>query len=182
MIIVLNLHSLVNPLIANLHPNEDVVLYQSIGQTNVKGRILPLYSEGEAVELQIQPAGDESLTQQYDANQSTISRKAYLFSDTTAGVIPRSVHRPLARNGDMICRADDTWWLVTSLSEDFSKSGWVSITITEQLKAPDFTACEWYSESDEEEEESEEEAEATGENSLTADAADGETEEEAGSE
>lgn len=157
---MLNLHSIANPLIANLHPNEAVTIYQSIGQTNTRGKITPIYASGEAVEMQIQ-GGDENLTQTNDVNQTSVVRKAYLFADMSSELIPRSLHRSLARTGDYICRADGTWWLVTALLEDFSKSGWVSVNMTEQLKSPDFSACEWYSETEEEEEESTETSDET---------------------
>jgi hypothetical protein len=91
----------------------------------------------------IQSLTDEQLYHAGNTGQNEISRTCYLFSAPSTAEKPASIIRPLARTGDMLQRADGTWWLTTSLKEDFSSSGWVNIGITLQVNPPDFSACAW---------------------------------------
>lgn len=141
----LNLHALVRPMIAAVHPEETVTLYQAHGQTNVAGKITPLYAAPRPVQAQVQNVGDAALAHADRVGQNDITRHMYLFA--TPGDAPAGVVRPLARGGDMIQRgpaAGGTWWLVTAVPEDFAQVGWVCVRVTLQVKAPDFSASEWW--------------------------------------
>lgn len=72
-------------------------------------------------------------------SSTRIDRKAYLFAPD-APVPPQGTVRSLARTGDMLERADGTWWLVTVLIEDFTASGWVCVGIAQQVDGPDLGA------------------------------------------
>jgi hypothetical protein len=134
---MLNLHAIVNPLISVVHPNENGFLYQSTGQDNVKGKVIPLYSDGIAIDMQVQTESPEVLAHVDKINQDEISRKFYLMAPQ--GQVPSGIIRPLTKSGDLILRADQTWWLVTAVLEDFSQSDWVAVRAVLQVKAP-----EWY--------------------------------------
>ena len=140
---MINLHAVVRPIITTLHPDEVVTLYQSVGQVNTLGRIAAKYAEGQTVQAQIQTLSADELQQNDAFSRTGIHRKAYLYCPVES-MPPTGIVRVLARNGDFIQRADGTWWLVVSLLEDFSKSEWVCVGITQQIKAPDFSASDWY--------------------------------------
>lgn len=139
---MINLHAIVRAPITYLHPDETVTLYQSTGQTNILGRIKPSYSEGIALQAQIQTLSADELAQREDTSKTEIHAKAYLNANEAQP--PAGIIRILARNGDFIRRADGTWWLITSILEEFAKSGWESVGIVQQLQAPDFSGSSWY--------------------------------------
>lgn len=134
---MINLHSIVKPAITALHPDETVTLYRSLGITNVKGEIKTKYAAGSVVKAQIQSLSDDKLFHSGRTGQNNTTRKAYLFSEDSTTEKPAPVIRPISRTGDMVKRADDTWWLVESLLEDFSHAGWVCVGLVLQTKAPE---------------------------------------------
>ena len=58
---MMNLHAMVRGAIPALHPDESVTLRQSVGQKNVRGRIVPVYAPGQTVAAQIQSLGSDDL-------------------------------------------------------------------------------------------------------------------------
>lgn len=136
-----NLHGLVRQAITALHQDEAVTLRQSIGQRNVRGRVTPVYGPAQMVQAQVQSLGQNDLAQREATSNTRIDRKAYLFAPD-ASLPPQGMVRPLGRTGDMIERADGTWWLVTAMIEDFTASGWVCVGITQQVDGPDLSASE----------------------------------------
>lgn len=141
---MINLHAVVRGVINTMHPDEDVTIFRSAGQANVKGAIVSLYQPGEVIGAQIQSLSNDDLYATHDEGQNEVVRNCYLFSSSSTVDKPASIIRPLARSGDMIQRSDGTWWLVTALKEDFSRSEWVNVSITLQIKAPDFSSSDWY--------------------------------------
>lgn len=140
----LNLHGMVRPIVAAVHPDESVTLYQSAGQRNVKGEIMPVYAASQTVTAQVQNVGDAALSHADKVGQNDVTRHFYLFATAqrpSAGVV-----RPLARGGDILQRADNTWWLVVAVPEDFSQVGWVCVRCCLQVIAPDFSTSAWYTE------------------------------------
>lgn len=131
----INLHALARTMIAAVHPEEEVTMYQSAGQVNVLGQIKPLYAAPKVVMAQVQSVGDAALAHADKVGQNDITRHMYLHAD--AANPPAGLVRPLAKGGDMIQRGDGTWWLVTATPEDFSSVGWVLVRVTLQVKAPD---------------------------------------------
>lgn len=152
MILGLNLHGLVRGAISAIHPEVPATLYQSQGQTTGPGgEIRAVYAPGRAVSAQIQSEGPSVLAQVDRVGQEEVSRKFYLFSDPEPGQRVAGIVRPLSRNGDMLHLAEagqgaeaGTWWLVEATIEDFSRSGWVSVRATLQVKPPDFSGSDWW--------------------------------------
>ena len=132
---MLNLHAIARGAVSALHPEEAVTLYQSTGQTNILGRIVPTYAEAQTVQAQIQSLSPDELAHFEAASRTEINRKAYLFAD--GALPPAGIVRPLGRNGDVLRRADGTWWIVSAVLEDFTASGWVCVGITAQNEAPE---------------------------------------------
>ena len=131
----LNLHKIVRGAITTLHPDETVTIYRGVGQQNVRGEITPEY-EIFTAQAQIQSLSDEKLFHSGLTGQNNIARTFYMHSAESTIEKPSGVIRPLSRPGDMIQRADGTWWLVTTVKEDFSASGWVNVGAEMQVKPP----------------------------------------------
>ena len=104
---MINLHAAVRSAITGLHPDEAVALRQSVGQQNVRGRITPVYAPEQTVQAQIQSLGQNDLAQAEQTSNTRVDRKAYLYAPNPA-LPPQGIVRPLARNGDMLRRADGT--------------------------------------------------------------------------
>jgi hypothetical protein len=141
---MINLHAIVNPIIAILHPNESIILYIAAGQVNEHGMVRPLFAAPLKAEAQIQSLTSQDLQNDAGMPKNEIGYKAYIFSAPDDKDKPASIIRAHERGGDIVRRADGTWWKATAMPEDFSKSGWVCLTLTEQIKAPDFSANDWW--------------------------------------
>ena len=133
---MINLHDIVRVVIPILHPDEDVLLVQSTGNVNVRGVVTPTWATPQMVIAQIQSMGADELKAQTDVSVAGEQRKCWLYSDTVPGITPDGIYRPMARGGDLIRRADGSWWYVAGLQEDFTASGWVSVHIAEQVTVP----------------------------------------------
>lgn len=134
---MMNLHDIVRGAIPALHPDEDVLLVQSTGSENVRGVVTPQYAAPVLVGAQIQSMGSDELMAMNEVSRTEISRKVWLYSKTPSGLLPQTIVRMLERGGDLMRRADGSWWLVTGLMEDFSGAGWVSVHIVRQITVPD---------------------------------------------
>lgn len=143
----LNLHAIVRGAITPLHPDETVILRQSTGQVNNRGKITPTYAPAQTVTAQIQTLSQNDLTQSESVSTTRVDRKAYLYA-AAAVTPPNGMVRGLARTGDYIQRADGSWWLVTAMIEDFTASGWVCVGITQNITGPDLSASDAEEEED----------------------------------
>ena len=140
-----NVHSLARAAVSALHPEEDILLYQSIGSLNNKGRPKPVYAPPVPLRAQIQSDGGEDISAQDMTPVSPLTRRFYLnlvpdAPDSARGeaCAPAGLIRPLSRSGDLIFRpGQNTWWLVTGLAEDFSASGWVAVRAVMQTNPPE---------------------------------------------
>ena len=136
----INLHHVVRPAITLLNPDEDILLYQSLGQKNVKGKGTPLYSKAIEAKAQIQPLDANSLAQTENASTTPEDEQAFVYSSKELPVAGIR-RKPFARTGDFIKR-DGLWYLVTAELEDFSSIGWANVRITLQITPPDFSMSE----------------------------------------
>lgn len=136
----LNLHGIVRGCIPPLHPDENVLLIQNVGKSNVRGVVTAAFADAVQVIAQIQSMGTDDLRAMQEVSRTEIQRKCWLYAATPTGKIPNAIVRQLERGGDMIRRADGSWWLVAGLMEDFSNSGWVSVRIVRQITPPENAA------------------------------------------
>lgn len=132
----LNLHHIVRGCIPPVHPDEKVLLIQNVGKVNVRGVVTATFADAVQVIAQIQSMGTDDLRAMNEVSRTEIQRKFWLYSATPNGVIPNAIVRQLERGGDMIRRANGSWWLVAGLMEDFSASGWVSVRCVRQIDVP----------------------------------------------
>lgn len=141
MIHGINLHNVVRSAITSIHPDENCILYKSLGQRNVKGKVVPVYAEPQSVMASFQPLDTDAL-RHFDAmNQTPCSEQVFLYSEDI-GVSGQ--HRlPITRTGDIIQREDNTYWLVIKVLEDWTWDGWANVGVDRQTTPPDFSASEW---------------------------------------
>ena len=138
----INLHAVVRSAITAVHPDEDCVLYQSLGQKNVMGVVTTVYAEPQDIKANWQPLDSQTLDHLERMGDTKASEQVFLYSNTTLPV--SGVQRmPISRTGDIIKRWDGTYWLVTSVIEDWSARGWANVGVTEQITPPDFSASDW---------------------------------------
>ena len=143
----INLHAVVRSAITAVHPDEDCVLYQSLGQKNVMGVVTTVYAEPQEIKANWQPLDSQTLDHLERMGDTKASEQVFLYSNTTLPV--SGVQRmPISRTGDIIKRWDGTYWLVTSVIEDWSARGWANVGVTEQVTPPDFSASDWSDSSD----------------------------------
>lgn len=136
----MNLHRIVRGVINAVNPDEALILYQAVGQVNVKGVITPKYQLKDA-KGNVQPLDSKVLQHLERIGDIKATMQVYLYSETEIPVSAGS-RTPLIRGGDIIKRSDDTYWLVTSVIEDWTWDGWARAGITQQIKPPDLSASE----------------------------------------
>ena len=138
----INLHAVVRSAITAVHPDEDCVLYQSLGQKNVMGVVTTVYAEPQDIKANWQPLDSQTLDHLERMGDTKASEQVFLYSNTTLPV--SGVQRmPISRTGDIIKRWDGTYWLVTSVIADWGARGWANVGVTEQVTPPDFSASDW---------------------------------------
>lgn len=140
MIHGLNLHNVVRGVITSIHPDENCTLYQSIGQQNIKGKVIPIYAEPQEIKANFQSDG-EALRQTDGMNQTPYSESAYLYSEDYG--VSGQQRLLVTRTGDFIKRMDGTWYLITSVLEDWTWDGWAKVKVDRQIDPPNFSASEW---------------------------------------
>ena len=131
----LNLRALTRGALNALQPEEEVLLYQSTGSVNDKGRPRPQYAAPQALKARIQNEDAENLEHGDGTTETAVFRRFYL--PTTGGARPAGLNRPRSRGGDLIHRPNEnTWWLITGLIDDFAPSGWVAVRAVLQTLPP----------------------------------------------
>lgn len=140
MIHGMNLHNVVRSAITAIHPDENCILYQSIGQRNVKGKVTPVYAEPINVKANFQPLDTEALRHVEALSVTGVDEQVFMYSDEQRPVTGQQ--RIPTRTGDVIQRGE-TYWLVTAVFEDWTWDGWANVGVHRQSTPPDFTASEW---------------------------------------
>lgn len=134
----LNLHGLVNSAISALHPNTKYYLYRASGEyiRGARGDLVAEYLPPIQVEGQMQSLGGDTLQLANNIEYMTVQRKLYVFSNGINSDAPSALYRPLSKAGDYLKDMDGQWWRVTSLLEDYTRSGWICLQVTFQTTDP----------------------------------------------
>jgi hypothetical protein len=130
---MMNLHDIVRSAIRAVNPDEDVLLYQAVGEENRQGLITAQYGAPLGITAQFQPTSD-ALSHSENMSTTTLTIEAFLYSDA-AQPVSGIARRPIARTGDFIKRGS-VWLLVTNVIEDWSPVGWANVELTEQAEPP----------------------------------------------
>ena len=132
----MNLHLLARAAIPVINPDETVQWYRNIGQTTGDfGVVTPVFAAPASVTAQVQSESDASLYYQNRVGDNSIVRRFYLMGDEPTQ--PAGIVRPFVRGGDVLLRADGSWWMVNGVIDDFSlQSGWVCVRAVLQAVRP----------------------------------------------
>jgi hypothetical protein len=125
----MNLHSVVAGVIGAINPHEEVTVYTNTGTTNVKGKITPTY-EKSTRRAQVQGISESDLKLTARLAESEHRLKFWLDAPVT------TINRVTQSAGDIIGRADGTYWLIVACADDFAPVGWQSVLCVLQVDPP----------------------------------------------
>ena len=125
----MNLHEVVAGAIGSVNRHEMITLWRCTGVSNVKGVITPAY-EKSTVRAQIQrpSAADLELNERVAKAEQSIKVWLNAPADT--------INRVDQSAGDIIQRADGTYWLIVAIRESYATEGWLSVLAVEQVEPP----------------------------------------------
>lgn len=124
---MINLHNVVRMAISAINPDQVVRIKRVIGYDNSGTYAVPVYSEVQEVQAQIQPMPSQDIQFINNYNSSSIYKTMYLNGNWTG------LNRVLGTGGDVI-EWDNKKWYVTSVPEDYSPTvGWTKIIVVAQI-------------------------------------------------
>lgn len=125
----MNLHEVVAGAIGSVNRHEMVTLWHCTGISNVKGIVTPSY-EKSTLRAQIQrpSAADLELNERVARAKQSIKAWINAPADT--------INRVDQSAGDIIQRADGTYWLIVNIKESYAPEGWLSVLCVEQVEPP----------------------------------------------
>ena len=129
----LNLHAITRGIITAVHPDEQISVCVCSGEgVDDRGIVTPIYENPVAIVAQVQHYHDgEQRKNGINFNEESIRVFAYVDP-----VLMSALSRP-EKVGDMVQRADGTWWRVVDVDNDFAKVGWLSAICVKQVNPPE---------------------------------------------
>ena len=126
----MNLHAIVSGAIGSVNHHETVTIYRCNGTTNNAGVVSVTYTPSDIIaQVQAPNAGDLRL---FD-NLADAKHVKKFYINASASTINR--HEETA--GDIIERADGSFWLIDMIRDDFSPEGWLCVLGTLQHDPPE---------------------------------------------
>lgn len=126
----MNLHRIVSGAIGMVNHHEMVSLYRCNGTTNTGGIVSVTYTKSDVLaQVQAPNAADLKL---FD-NLADAKHVKKFYMDSPASTINRQEETA----GDIIERADGTYWLINVVRDDFSPEGWLCCLATLQHEPPE---------------------------------------------
>ena len=131
----MNLHAIVSGAIGSVNHHEMVTIYRCNGTTNTAGVVSVTYTPSDIMaQVQAPNAGDLNL---FD-NLADAKHVKKFYINASAHTINR--HEETA--GDIIERADGSYWLIDMIRDDFSPEGWLCVLGTLQHEPPEIVIDE----------------------------------------
>ena len=131
----MNLHAIVSGAIGSVNKHELVTIYRCNGTTNTAGVVSVTYTPSDIMaQVQAPNAGDLKL---FD-NLADARHVKKFYINASAHTINR--HEETA--GDIIERADGSFWLIDMIRDDFSPEGWLCVLGTLQHEPPEIVIDE----------------------------------------
>jgi len=131
----MNLHAIVSGAIGSVNHHEMVTIYRCNGTTNTAGVVSVTYTPQDILaQVQAPNAGDLKL---FD-NLADAKHVKKFYINASAHTINR--HEETA--GDIIERADGSYWLIDTIRDDFSPEGWLCVLGTLQHDPPEIVIDE----------------------------------------
>ena len=125
----MNLHKIVSGVIGSVNKHEAIEVYRNTGTQNIKGKIVATYSKSmQTAQIQAPTESDLKLSERLASAEHRIK----VYTDSPVGTI----NRVKESAGDMIKRADGTYWLVVGVTDGFNAEGWQCLLCVLQTKAP----------------------------------------------
>ena len=126
----MNLHNIVSGAIGMVNAHENVTIWRSDGVTNNKGIITPAYtSEQRRAQIQAPTASDLQMFER----TATASHTIKVWIDAPASTI----NRVQKSAGDIIQRADGTFWQIVGIVHDYTPEGWLCCLAVLQNEPPE---------------------------------------------
>lgn len=126
----MNLHEIVAGPIGSVNRHEIVTLWRCTGVSSVKGIVTPQYTPS-TVRAQIQRPSAADLELNERVARAKQSIKAWLNAPAD------TINRVDQSAGDIIQRADGTYWLIVGIKESYAPEGWLSVLCVEQVEPPE---------------------------------------------
>ena len=131
----MNIHAIVSGAIGSVNHHEMVTIYRCNGTTNTAGVVSVTYTPSDIMaQVQAPNAGDLKL---FD-NLADARHVKKFYINASAHTINR--HEETA--GDIIERADGSFWLIDMIRDDFSPEGWLCVLGTLQHEPPEIVIDE----------------------------------------
>ena len=131
----MNLHRIVAGAIGSINKHEVVEVYRNTGTQNIKGKIVATYTKStQTAQIQAPTESDLKLSERLASAEHRIK----VYTDSPIG----SINRVKESAGDMIKRADGTYWLVVGITDDFNSEGWQCLLCVLQTKPPAIVTTE----------------------------------------
>jgi len=131
----MNLHAIVSGAIGSVNHHEMVTIYRCNGTSNTAGVVSVTYTPSDILaQVQAPNAGDLKL---FD-NLADAKHVKKFYINASAHTINR--HEETA--GDIIERADGSYWLIDMIRDDFSPEGWLCVLGTLQHEPPEIVIDE----------------------------------------
>ena len=126
----MNLHQIVSGAIGTVNRHETVSIYRCNGTTNTNGIVSVSYTKADiTAQVQAPTAADlrlfDNLADARHVKKFYINAPAY------------TINRHFETAGDIIKRADGTYWLIDMIRDDFSPEGWLCVIATLQHEPPE---------------------------------------------
>ena len=125
----MNLHEIVAGAIGSVNRHEMVTLWRCTGVSNSKGVVTPSY-EKTSLRAQIQRPSAAYLELNERVARAKQSIKAWINAPAD------TINRVSQSAGDIIERADGTYWLIVGIKESYAPEGWLSVLCIEQVEPP----------------------------------------------
>jgi hypothetical protein len=125
----LNLHDIVAGAIGAVNAHENVTVWRCTGITVTKGVVKPVYEKlTRRAQIQAPSASDLQLNERVARAEHRIKVWLNAPADT--------INRNAQTAGDIIQRADGSYWLIVAIVHDYSKEGWLSVLAVLQTDPP----------------------------------------------
>ena len=126
----MNLHQMVSGAIGSVNHHEMVTLYRCTGTTNTNGVVSVAYESADVM-AQVQAPSAADLRLFDSLADAKYVKKFYMNAPAS------TINRQEETAGDIIERADGTYWLINIVRDDFSPEGWLCCIATLQHEPPE---------------------------------------------
>ena len=126
----MNLHAMVSGAIGSVNAHEAVTLYRCTGTTNTAGVVSVSYEKSD-IRAQVQAPSAADLKLYDNLADARHVKKFYINAPAS------TINRFEGTAGDIIERADGSFWLIDVIRDDFSPEGWLCVLGTLQHEPPE---------------------------------------------